>query len=147
MMVATEFTPVSALLGGAMIGLSALLLLAGSGRIAGISGIVGNMLTARGADLSWRMAFTIGLLGGAAAWLYLTPPGTLELNLQAGLPLMLLAGFVVGVGTSLGRGCTSGHGVCGIGRVSPRSLTATMVFMLTAGITVYVTRHLIGGGA
>ncbi len=143
----TEFTPVSALLGGILIGISALLMLAFNGRIAGISGIVGNLVVSRGTDFMWRLAFTVGLIGGAAAWIQFAPPGSLTINLDADMPTMLLAGFIVGAGTRLGKGCTSGHGVCGIGRVSPRSLTATIIFMTVAGLTVYVTRHLLGPGA
>lgn len=143
----TEFTPVPALLGGILIGISALLMLAFNGRIAGISGIVGNLVISRGPDFLWRLAFTIGLVVGAGAWLYLAPPESLTIHLDADLPTMLLAGFIVGAGTRLGKGCTSGHGVCGIGRVSPRSLVATVIFMGVAGTTVYVIRHLLGVGA
>lgn len=143
----TEFTPVPALLGGLLIGASAILMLVFNGRIAGISGIVGNLVVSRGADFVWRLAFTIGLIGGAAAWLQFAPPETLTIHLAADMPTMLLAGFIVGAGTRLGKGCTSGHGVCGIGRVSPRSLTATIIFMGVAGLTVYLTRHLLGAAA
>ncbi len=143
MYTATEFTPIPALIGGLMIGLSALMMLAFNGRIAGISGIVGNLFHSQGHDRLWRVVFVIGMLGGAALYGLLGEPG-LTLHLEAGLPLMLLAGFIVGLGTRLARGCTSGHGVCGIGRVSPRSIAATAIFMAVAGITVFVTRHLLG---
>ncbi len=143
----TEFTPVPALLGGILIGISALLMLAFNGRIAGISGIVGNLVISRGTDFLWRLAFTVGLIAGAGAWLHFAPPESLTIHLDADMPTMLIAGFIVGVGTRLGKGCTSGHGVCGIGRVSPRSLTATVVFMSVAGVTVYVIRHLLGADA
>lgn len=147
MPVATEFTPVSALIGGTLIGTSALILLYFIGRIAGISGIVGNLITARGSDFVWRLTFTLGLIAGAGAWLYLGPQGSQTIQIESDMPLMLLAGLIVGAGTRLGKGCTSGHGVCGIGRVSPRSLTATVVFMSVAGITVFFVRHVLGGGA
>lgn len=147
MYVVTEFTPVTALAGGLLIGISALIMLVFNGRIAGISGIVGNLFVSRGSDFIWRLAFTIGLIAGAWIWLNHGPAGALELHLEADLPTMLLAGFIVGSGTRLGKGCTSGHGVCGIGRVSPRSLVATVVFMSVAGITVFLIRHVFGGGA
>jgi len=147
MPVATEFTPVSALIGGTLIGTSALILLFFIGRIAGISGIVGNLITARGSDFVWRLTFTLGLIAGAGAWLYLGPQESQTIQIESNMPLMLLAGLIVGAGTRLGKGCTSGHGVCGIGRVSPRSLTATVVFMSVAGMTVFFVRHVLGGGA
>ena len=137
----TPFTPWTALAGGVLIGLSALLLLGGIGRIAGISGIVGNLAISRGNDFWWRLAFTLGLIGGAWSFLSFAPESLLEIHVDAGMPLMLLAGFIVGLGTRLGRGCTSGHGVCGIGRGSPRSLTATVVFMAVAVLVVYGMRH------
>jgi hypothetical protein len=144
MYTATEFTPLLSLAGGLLIGASALIMLAFNGRIAGISGIVGNLFNARGADFAWRAAFTVGLILGALVFVQLAPPGTFSFALDASLPTMLVGGFIVGVGTRMGKGCTSGHGVCGIGRVSPRSLVATMVFMTVAGVTVFVVRHLIG---
>ncbi len=141
---ATQFTPYSALLGGILIGLSALMLLAFNGRIAGISGIVGNLFSARGSDFQWRLAFTLGLIAGAFAYLNLAPAGAIEIHIETGWAWMLTSGFIVGVGTRLGRGCTSGHGVCGIGRVSPRSIVATITFMIVAGLTVFVIRHVFG---
>lgn len=147
MYVVTEFTPVTALAGGLLIGISALIMLAFNGRIAGISGIVGNLFVSRGLDFVWRLAFTLGLIGGAWLWLNYGPEGALTMHLEADLPTMLLAGFIVGAGTRLGKGCTSGHGVCGIGRVSPRSLTATVVFMSVAGVTVFLIRHVFGSNA
>lgn len=141
---ATEFTPVSALLGGLLIGLAALLLMAGTGRIAGISGIVGNLPETRGAEAGWRLLFVAGLLSGAALWVYAGPPGAVAVELVGGAPLLLLAGLLVGAGTRLGSGCTSGHGVCGIGRRSPRSLAATATFMAVAALTVYLVHHLLG---
>jgi hypothetical protein len=122
-----NFTPVSALIGGALIGLGTLLLLVGLGRIAGISGITSALLFQK-EDKVWRLAFVLGLLAGPllTAWLYQDfSYSTPELS-----PFTLAAGLLVGLGTAWGSGCTSGHGVCGIGRFSPRSLAATMVFML-----------------
>jgi uncharacterized protein len=138
-----NFTPLSALAGGVLIGTSAAILLILNGRIAGISGIVGGLLQPTRGDAGWRVAFLVGLL--VAPLVYLTlgiplPPVTLD----APLGLLALAGLLVGFGTRLGAGCTSGHGVCGIGRGSPRSLAATAVFMTAALATVFVARHLLG---
>ncbi len=142
----TNFTPVEALVGGALIGFSAVLMLAFNGRIAGISGIVGNILHPFAHERSWRMAFIVGLLGGAALYGVLAPAG-LVVQIDVGWPMLLLAGLIVGAGTRLSRGCTSGHGVCGIGRLSVRSMAATAVFMSVAALTVFVVRHLLGVGA
>ena len=128
------------LIGGALIGLAAVLLLALNGRIAGISGILGGLITSTGrGDRFWRCAFIFGLLAGAG--LYALTSG-LPLQLQARGPTLLVAGLLVGVGTRLGSGCTSGHGVCGLARRSPRSLQATMVFMVAAALTVFLTHHI-----
>lgn len=139
------FDPVSALLGGVLIGVASLLLLGGLGRIAGISGILAGVLGRPNADTPWRLAFLLGLPAGLALWAGVGD-GLPEIRLQSGWPVMLLAGASVGFGTRLGSGCTSGHGVCGLARRSPRSLVATVLFMATAALTVYVTRHLLGGG-
>lgn len=138
-----NFTPVSALLGGLLIGLSATLTLAVNGRIAGISGILSGVLAPRGGEIAWRVLFIAGLLSGAIVWLLVTGQ-PLPVDLQAGPVLTVAAGLLVGFGTRLGSGCTSGHGICGMARFSRRSLTATLVFMLTAILTVYLTRHLLG---
>lgn len=127
-----------------MIGLSAVLLLFANGRIAGISGIVGGLLAPVRGEWLWRLLFIVGLITGAA--LYAVVTGDLGVAIQVSWPLMAMAGLLVGVGTRLGSGCTSGHGVCGIGRLSQRSLIATAVFMATAGGTVFVVRHVVGGG-
>jgi uncharacterized protein len=128
------------LIGGALIGLAAVLLLALNGRIAGISGILGGLITSTGrGDRFWRCAFIFGLLAGAG--LYALTSG-LPLELQARGPTLLVAGLLVGFGTRLGSGCTSGHGVCGLARRSPRSLRATMVFMVAAALTVFLTHHI-----
>jgi uncharacterized membrane protein YedE/YeeE len=138
-----NFTPGSALIGGLMIGASAALFLVLNGRIAGISGILGGLLQPARSDVGWRIAFLGGIF--VAPLVYLAFGGALPpVELDASLPLLIVAGVIVGFGTRLGAGCTSGHGVCGIGRGSPRSIIATIVFMATAIATVFVTRHVIG---
>jgi uncharacterized membrane protein YedE/YeeE len=145
------FTPASALVGGALIGLAATVLYAATGRIAGVSGIAGGLLrsgafrTAGGLDAAWRLLFLAGLVIGAglAALPGGMPPA---LRIEASWPVLLLGGLLVGYGTQRGRGCTSGHGVCGIARLSPRSIAATLVFMASAMATVFVVRHVLGGG-
>ncbi len=129
-----HFTPWSSLAGGLLIGLAAAMLLLLNGRIAGISGIVGGLFTPRAADVAWRIAFVLGLL--AAPILMKTAP-----RIEAGFGTLILAGLLVGLGTSYGSGCTSGHGVCGLSRLSPRSLVATVAFMLAGMATVFVVRH------
>lgn len=137
------FTPYSALLGGALIGLSAALLWIANGRIAGISGIVGGVLAPARGDAAWRATFLAGLI--AAPLLYRAVGRALpDLATPAPLIVVVAAGLLVGFGTRLGSGCTSGHGVCGIARLSPRSLAATSVFLITAAVTVYVARHVVG---
>lgn len=137
-----NFTPASALLGGTLIGLSATLLLIANGRIAGISGITFGLFTGRRDDITWRLCFLAGLIVGAGTYVaYFGLPFEMP---HRDLPLLLIAGFVVGFGTRLGNGCTSGHGVCGIGRLSTRSLVATAVFLLAGIITVWLTTQLAG---
>jgi uncharacterized protein len=136
------FTPWSSLAGGVLIGLSAALLILGSGRVAGISGIVGGLLKPGGPDTSWRLAFLGGLLVAPLLWrLFAALP---EAQPVAGGGMLVVAGLLVGVGTRYGSGCTSGHGVCGLSRLSPRSLVATLAFMGAGFVTVYVVRHLLG---
>ncbi len=136
------FTPWSSLAGGVLIGLSAALLILGSGRVAGISGIVGGLLKPGGADTTWRLAFLGGLLSAPLLWrLFAALP---EAQPVAGGGLLVVAGLLVGIGTRYGSGCTSGHGVCGLSRLSPRSLVATLAFMGAGFVTVYVVRHLLG---
>jgi uncharacterized membrane protein YedE/YeeE len=130
---------IGGLVGGALIGLSASLLLLLNGRIAGISGILGGLVSL-GADWRWRLVFLLGLVAGAGAYAWLVNP--LRLQIQANLPTMIIAGLLVGAGTNIGSGCTSGHGVCGLARRSPRSLAATMVFMGAGVATVYFVRYL-----
>ena len=131
--------------GGLLIGSSALLLMASQGKIAGISGVVGGLLApAATGQRAWRLLFVAGLLVGALLVQWVTGRW-LTTAIPASLGLMVVAGFVVGVGTRMGNGCTSGHGVCGLGRRSPRSLVAVMVFMSVAVATVFVSRHVLGG--
>ncbi|PWK67012.1 YeeE/YedE family protein [Aminobacter sp. AP02] len=140
----TEFTPVASTIGGILIGLSAVLLMAWEGRIAGISGISSRLLPpyADGAFLS-RLGFVLGLV--AAPLIYLLATGTEVVQaVSSNLPLMTVAGLLVGFGSVYGNGCTSGHGVCGLSRLSLRSLVATVTFMVTAIATVFVVRHIAG---
>jgi uncharacterized membrane protein YedE/YeeE len=139
-----NFTPASAAIGGALIGLSAVLLLLLTGRIAGISGIFGGLLDSRSEDKGWRIAFIAGLiLAPVVAGLIgheMAPP-----TLPASWAAIVVAGLLVGYGTRLGGGCTSGHGICGMARLSTRSIAATFIFMVVAVITVAITRHVLGG--
>jgi uncharacterized membrane protein YedE/YeeE len=138
-----NFTPSSALIGGIVIGLSAVLLMALIGRIAGISGIVKGLIGPTAAEAGWRAAFLTGLVLGPVLWGAaggVVPP----VEITADLPVLLAGGFLVGAGTAIGGGCTSGHGVCGIARLSPRSLIATLTFMGVGVATVFVIRHGIG---
>jgi uncharacterized membrane protein YedE/YeeE len=141
-----NFTPLSGAIGGALIGLAAALLLALNGRIAGISGIVGGLLPPRAGDMGWRLLFVAGLALGALVVRVFTgeplaaPAGTSSF-------MLVLGGLLVGFGSRLGSGCTSGHGICGLARFSPRSMVAVATFMGSAMITVFVLRHLLGGGA
>ncbi|MBR9911118.1 MAG: YeeE/YedE family protein [Gammaproteobacteria bacterium] len=132
------------LFGGILIGAAAVLLMAGLGRIAGISGIAGGLIRPGVTDRTWRLAFVLGLVL-APLLLGLLRGDTGIGAVQVALPWMALAGLLVGIGTGVGSGCTSGHGVCGIARLSPRSLLATAVFMASGIATVYVVRHLLGG--
>ncbi len=139
-----DFTPVPALIGGALIGLAAVLLMLTTGRIAGISGILGGLLPPTGGDTTWRLAFIAGLMLGGLGLVYLGDVSTIVI--EADTPVLIAAGLLVGFGTRLGSGCTSGHGICGVGRLSPRGIAATAIFVAVAMITVFVTRHMLGGG-
>lgn len=139
----TTFTPLSALAGGVLIGLAVALLLLANGRIAGISGILGGAAAPRDANSGWRVAFLLGLLLGAAGLTYLLPASG-EVALLAPVPLLIAGGLLVGFGSRLGNGCTSGHGVCGLARGSRRSIVATVVFFAVALLTVFVLRHGMG---
>lgn len=138
----SNFTPFSALSGGMMIGLSAAMMLLLLGRIAGISGIVGGMLSRRDrGDLAWRVAFLLGLAFAAlASRLFAEVP---RIDIDTDWPLLVVAGVLVGFGSRLGSGCTSGHGICGLSRLSPRSIVATATFMSTGFLTVFAVRHLL----
>lgn len=146
-------TSLQGLIGGVLIGLSATWLMATLGRIAGISGIIGTLITTRPkGDSAWRLAFILGLVSGPAVALFIGglgnvagAPGEVIGQPSGGVPLMLVAGLLVGLGTGLGSGCTSGHGVCGLARLSMRSLVATVTFLIAAIITVFVVRHVMGG--
>lgn len=139
-----HFTPVSGLIGGMLIGIAAMLFAFLNGRIAGISGIIGGLIGGgAGQDVAWRLAFVAGLVAGPFLAALLT--GAMPaVELQADWPVLMAAGLLVGVGTRLGSGCTSGHGVCGMARGSARSITATVTFMGVAFLTVFAVRHLIG---
>lgn len=135
-----NFTPVSSLLGGMLIGLSAALVLFGLGRIAGISGIFGGLLVPRAGDIGWRATFIAGLLAGGL-FMGLLRPELFAVTTGRSLLGVAAAGLLVGVGTRMGNGCTSGHGVCGLGRLSMRSLAAVLTFMATAIVTTFLVRH------
>lgn len=137
----TAFTPAAALVGGALIGLAATLLYAGIGRIAGISGILNQSIETRD-DRGWRVAFLAGLIIAASLWLSVS--GAMPRD-GFPLPWLIVAGVLVGFGTRLGNGCTSGHGICGLARWSRRSLLAVAVFMGAGMLTTYLMRHMLGG--
>ena len=139
-----NFTPLSAAIGGGLIGLSAVLLMLLTGRIAGISGILGGLLDFRSEDKDWRIAFIAGLIL-APILAGLIGYGMAQPKLPSNWIVIVVAGLLVGFGTRLGGGCTSGHGICGIARLSPRSIAATVLFMMTAVITVAITHHVLGG--
>jgi len=135
-----NFTPWSALIGGALIGLAAAGMWWLLGRLAGVSSILGTAIISRGEDFGWRAAFIAGLfLAGLAAVVLF--PGEVQFNLEAGYGQVLLAGALVGLGTQMGSGCTSGHGVCGVSRLSPRSIAGTLLFMAAGMVTVYFWVH------
>jgi uncharacterized protein len=139
----SNFTPVASLLGGVLIGLAAAMLWLANGRITGISGIVGNLPSARTGDVTWRIVFLAGLI--VAPLGYAALAGTPMIRLDASPPIVIAGGLLVGFGTRLGSGCTSGHGVCGMARFSPRSIVATCLFMAAGFVTVFVMRHIVGG--
>jgi uncharacterized membrane protein YedE/YeeE len=137
-----NFTPVSGLIGGLLIGIATAMLLLLNGRIGGISGIVGGLLATRTSEVVWRAVFVAGLLLGAFVYVLATG-ATIPVKMQASLPVLVVAGLLVGFGTRLGSGCTSGHGLCGIARFSKRSIAATAVFFGVAILTVYPTHHVL----
>ena len=137
-----HFTPLAALAGGVLIGIAAAMFVLLNGRIAGISGVLGGLLRPVRGDSDWRVAFVLGLVGAPLVYpLFATLPRP---QIDAGYGALILAGLLVGIGTRYGSGCTSGHGVCGLSRLSPRSLVATAAFMGTGFATVFVVRHLLG---
>ena len=139
----TEFTPLQSILGGALIGLSAVLLMAFHGRIAGMTGIVSGLLPPRAGDRSWRIAF---LVGAVAAPLLVFAVSGFSFPFTSPTPgwAVVVSGLLVGIGVTFGSGCTSGHGVCGVARLSLRSIAATGVFMAAAFLTVFLIRHVLG---
>ena len=140
----TEFTPYSGALGGAMIGLAAVILMASAGRIMGATGIFRGLLTSKFDDaFQWRLIFIVGLLVGTA-WTGLFTGSAENISFVSNIYLIAIGGVLVGAGTTLGNGCTSGHGICGISRFSMRSVVATCVFMAVAIITVFIVRHVMG---
>ena len=137
----SAFTPGMSALGGLLIGTAAVILALAAGRIAGISGIVGGLLRPRRGDLAWRLAFVAGMIGAGLAWRAL---GRFpDIHVDASTGTLVVAGLLVGFGTRLGSGCTSGHGVCGISRLSPRSIAATLAFMGAGFATVLLARHVL----
>ena len=139
-----HFTPLSSTLGGVLIGVASAIMLLASGRIAGISGIAGGILRRERGDTSWRVLFVLGL-ALAGAIVSAIEPTRFAYEIQRSHGALLAAGLMVGLGTRIGNGCTSGHGVCGLSRLSHRSLAATLTFMGTAAITVFVINELLGG--
>ena len=135
----THFTPWAALAGGVVLGLASALFVLLNGRILGISGIVGGLLRPRAGDMGWRLAFLLGML--VAPGLYWLVVGPTQPRIDATWGMVVMAGLLVGVGTRYGSGCTSGHGVCGLSRMSPRSLVATLAFMGAGFVTVFLIRH------
>lgn len=140
-----NLTPLSGLLGGALIGLAAAMLMLLTGRIAGISGILGGLLSPATHDRGWRLAFVAGLIAAPLIAAFATGAALPSPAMPASLILIVVAGLLVGFGSRMGGGCTSGHGVCGTARLSARSLVATAIFMAAAIITVAIARHMIGG--
>jgi uncharacterized membrane protein YedE/YeeE len=138
-----QFTPWASLAGGILLGLASALFILVNGRILGISGILGGLLRPKSPDTGWRVAFMLGMLAAPATLAWVAPAGLVAVpRIDAGYGLVVVAGLLVGYGTRLGSGCTSGHGVCGLSRLSPRSLVATGSFMAAGFAIVYVMRHL-----
>ena len=137
-----NFTPWSSLAGGVLIGLATAMFLLLNGRIAGISGILGGLLRPIKGDVGWRVAFVAGLIFSPIAFSVAAPLPAVQID--ADTASLIMAGLLVGIGTRYGSGCTSGHGVCGLSRLSPRSMVATALFVLAGFVTVFITRHLIG---
>lgn len=145
MLIETEFTPILSLAGGLLIGTAAVLLMGLMGRIMGATGVLTGVIVPQGwPDWSWRIAVILGMISGPVAIFALT--GQMPVvQVPVSLPLLILGGFLVGIGVTYGAGCTSGHGVCGMARLSPRSIAATVTFMFATCVTVFIIRHGIGG--
>ena len=140
----THFTPWASLAGGVLLGIASALFILANGRILGISGILGGLLRPKAGDAGWRIAFVLGMLAAPVTLQWLAPAGFLTApRIEAGVAAVVVAGLLVGYGTRLGSGCTSGHGVCGLSRLSPRSLVATGTFMAAGFAIVFVIRHLL----
>ena len=137
-----HFTPWASLAGGVLLGLASAMFILVNGRILGISGIVGGLFRPKAGDVGWRLSFLLGLL--VAPLLYALVAGPIAPRIDAGWVTVVIAGLLVGVGTRFGSGCTSGHGVCGLSRLSPRSAVATLCFMAAGFATVFIMRHAIG---
>lgn len=145
MIIETAFTPLQSLAGGTLIGLASVLLMAVLGRVMGATGILaGFMQPVNASDWAWRAAILLGMISGPIA-VVLVSGQMPAIDVPVSTTMLLVGGFIVGIGVTFGSGCTSGHGVCGLARLSPRSIIATLTFMLTTGLTVYVVRHMIGG--
>ena len=139
----TDFTPIQSLIGGMMIGLSAVFLMALHGRVAGMTGILTGIIPPAASDWPWRAAFLAGAI--VAPVIYLAAGGAIPFEVPVSTAALVIGGLLVGIGVHFGNGCPSGHGICGLARLSPRSLAAVLTFMLTAFVTVFVVRHVIGG--
>lgn len=143
-MIETAFTPFASLGGGALIGLASVLLMLTIGRIMGATGVLAGIFTPSSwQDASWRIALLLGMVTGPAVY-WLVAGQMPEVTVPVSTPMLLIGGFIVGIGVTYGSGCTSGHGVCGMARLSRRSIAATLTFMLTTGLTVFVIRHILG---
>lgn len=142
-MIETAFTPWQSLLGGGLIGAASVLLMGLMGRIMGATGILAGVFLQQSGDVAWRVAILLGMVTGPLVYMLAT--GAMPaVEVPMSLPVLLVGGFIVGIGVTYGSGCTSGHGVCGMARLSRRSIAATLTFMLATGLTVYVVRHVIG---
>jgi uncharacterized membrane protein YedE/YeeE len=139
-----NFTPISALIGGGLIGLSSAFLLMLSGQVAGVSGMIAGLLPPQKGDAAWRLWFLGGLIVGTGLYRVGTGDGVETLVFDATMPMIVIGGLMTGVGTRVSGGCTSGHGVCGIGRASPRSIVATLTFIAAGVVVVYINRHVLG---
>ena len=139
-----HFTPWASLVGGILLGLASALFILVNGRILGISGILGGLLTPKPSEAGWRVAFMLGMLAAPATLSWVAPPDLLSApRIDASYGLVVIAGLLVGFGTRYGAGCTSGHGICGLSRLSLRSLVATLSFMCTGFVTVFLVRHVL----